>query len=123
MAKSGTQNKISDVALREHCLAFVRLKHDQQQVHLEGMLAGLCGKHLREVVQRELQRVADDTALCFGTQPESPAQRHTQVPVAQPQTKRAQRDALCRIALDRAQASHDFRTAPKSLPDVLQELV
>ncbi|CAE7630380.1 Pol, partial [Symbiodinium necroappetens] len=97
MAKSGTQNKISDVALREHCLAFVRLKHDQQQVHLEGMLAGLCGKQLREVVQRELQRVADDTALCFGNTPELQAQRSTQVSVAQPQqTKRAQRDALCR---------------------------
>ena len=123
MAKSGTQNKISDDALREHCLAFVQLKHSQQQGHLEGKLAGLCGKHLREVVQHELQRVADDTALCFGKAPTLQARQSTQVPGAHTQqTKRAQRDALCRLALDRAQATYDSQLAPKLHTDVLQEM-
>ncbi|OLP73795.1 hypothetical protein AK812_SmicGene46848 [Symbiodinium microadriaticum] len=107
MAKRGNQNKISDAALREHCLAFVRLKHDQQQENLEGMLAGLCGKQLREVVQRELQRVADDTALCFRNTSEPRAQSSAHAPAVQSQpTKRAQREELCRIALDRAQAAY-----------------
>ena len=123
MATRDNQNKISDVALREHCLAFVRLKHDQQQEHLEGMLAGLCGKQLREVVQQELQRVADDTALCFRNTSELHAQRSAHAPVVQSQpTKRAQREALCRIALDRAQATYDSQIAPKLHTDVLQEM-
>ena len=123
MATRGNQNKVSDVALREHCLAFVRLKHDQQQENLEGMLAGLCGKQLREVVQRELQRVADDTALCFRNTSEPRVQSSAHSPVVQSQpTKRAQREELCRIALDRAQAAYDSRVAPRTLPDVLQEL-
>lgn len=113
---------MSDDALREQCLAFVKLKHEQQQVRLEVTLSGLRGKDLREVVQRELQRVADDTALCFTSKPARPAQRDTQVTAVPPQTKRAQRDLLCRIALDRAQAVHDSQIAPKLLPDVLQEL-
>ena len=123
MAKSGTQNKISDDTLREHCLAFVQLKHSQQQVHLEGKLAGLCGKQLRDVVQHELKRVADDTVLCCGNTTTLQAQQSAQVSAVQPQqSKRAQRDALCRLALDRAQATYDSRIAPRLLPDVLQEM-
>ena len=113
MAHGFFQNKmLSDTELRECCLDAVRRYHEQQQDMLARHLAQLRDQHLRAQVTCQLTRVADDTALCREQCKEQPRVEPTKcTPRLPAQTKRGQRDELCRIALARAQFSFEARVS------------
>ena len=103
---------LSDSELRDHCLGAIRRYHEQQQDMLVRHLAQLHDQLLRKQVQCQLDRVAEDTALrreqCKG---QTSAAQSTCAQGLPAQTNGAQRDALCRIALDRAQVRFDARVS------------
>ena len=75
-------------------------------------LAQLHDQLLRKQVQCQLDRVAEDTALCREQcKGQTSAAQSTCAQGLPAQTNRAQRDALCRIALDRAQVRFDARVS------------
>ena len=103
---------LSDSELCDHCMGAIRRYHEQQQDMLVRHLAQLHDQLLRKQVQCQLDRMAEDAALrreqCKGQARATQSTRAQRLPA---QTNEAQRDALCRIALDRAQVRFDARAS------------